>query len=163
MRPTVGEQLAAIRRMIDAVRADPAADPDATAATLELVSGQLRRLERSEPHRLAFLVEDNIATAQLLADLAVVLPSLAPPAAPADAVTGEAEAGARNDELRALLVRAVRELPDGPDGDAGRERIAAHLRRRIERNPALGPVRPVRPGPESNESTPSTVTRSEAP
>ena len=36
-----------------------AVNPAATAATLELVSGQLRRLERSEAHRLPFLVEER--------------------------------------------------------------------------------------------------------
>jgi len=155
MRPTVAEQLAVIRRIVDTARADTASDPAAGAAALELASGQLRRLERSEPHRLSFLVEDNLSTAELLTDLAVLVPALAPPAVGPDDGPGEDTAAARNDRLRALLVRAVHELPDTPDGDAGRARIAAHLRRRVERNPVLVPPRPA---PATGPAAPGPTT-----
>jgi hypothetical protein len=158
MQPTVAQQLAAIRRIVDTARADLTSDPAATAATaatLELVSGQLRRLERTEANRLAFLVEDNDRTTELLTDLAVLVPALAPPDTGAGDGPGEDVVGARNERLRALLARAVHELPDTPDGDAGRDRIAAHLRRRLDRNPVLNPPRPA-PAPDPAASGPAT-------
>jgi len=145
MRPTVAEQLRAVRRLIDEAQADPGL-ADASRQALALASGQLRRLEGSCEQRLPFLVQDNVECAALLDELAVLVPALRPPAAPApgpEYVASERDAEARNTELRALLARAVAELPDGPAGDDGRVRIAARLRRRIGLDPALN--RPSRP------------------
>lgn len=148
MEPTVAAQLRAIRRLVDEAAAD-AGLGDGAAQALTMASSQLRRLEGAEAARLPFLVEDNRATAALLAELAVLAPELAPPAPPSpdpEAVVSEAVAARRNVELRALLARAVHVLPDDAPGDAARARVVELLRARLTRNPSLN--RPLRPGAE---------------
>ncbi len=152
MQPTVAAQLRAIQRLVQEARADPVLGV-AAAQALTLAAAQLRRLEGAEATRLPFLVEDNVAMAALLADLAVLVPDLAPPDPPLlspEAVTSEAAAARRNVELRQLLAQAVYLLPDDDAGDAGRTRVAQLLRARLGRNPALNRI--PRPGADQRES-----------
>ena len=145
MQPTVAAQLRAIQRLVQEARADPVLGV-AAAQALTLAAAQLRRLEGAEATRLPFLVEDNVAMAALLADLAPPDPPLLSP----EAVTSEAAAARRNVELRQLLAQAVYLLPDDDAGDAGRTRVAQLLRARLGRNPALNRI--PRPGADQRES-----------
>lgn len=144
MHPTVDEQLRAVRRLLDAVAGDPGlAGPSAQA--LADASRQLRRLEGSWAARLPFLTDDNRATVELLGEVAPLVADrpgwgeeLAAAVAAAEVPTvAEPVAHDRNLALRRLLARAVHELPDSEAGDAARARIAAHLRRRLDADPAL--------------------------
>ena len=143
MRPTVDEQLAGARRLVERVAAE-AALSGASAARLTDAARLLRRVEASWASVLPFLAADNAATAELLAELSGQLPEelTAPIAAELAARTPEpgrceldvAAASARNRRLRALLADAVPLL--GPDG---RRRVARHLRRRLELDPTHRP------------------------
>ncbi|MDH3682964.1 MAG: hypothetical protein OEV40_23790 [Acidimicrobiia bacterium] len=100
----------------------------------------LRRLERSWPKRMPFLVDDNHRALRLLEGLRPDLPSLAREISAAmehPPVDGEEAATDLNLGLQGLLARAVHALADDADGDKGRARIAEHLRRRLAVNPAL--------------------------
>ena len=138
MHPTVEEQLAAVRRLLDEVAADPGIGAP-SSANLELAARTLRRIERSAWSRLAFLRDDNTSSVRLLAELTDVAPELA---AEADAVApslsdDEPTAHAVNKTLRALLARAVRELPDDEPSMQWRARLAEHLSMRTRSDPAL--------------------------
>jgi hypothetical protein len=97
---------------------------------------------------LPFLIADTRATASLLQSLAHVLP--AELTAEIDRATSSlpsyldpsvfdvAVADERNGELRTLLAKAVATLPITEDGEAARREIAAHLRRRLDTEPASG-------------------------
>lgn len=149
MHPTPEEQLRAVERRLAEVAAEPSLPPPARDA-LDDARRLIRRLERSLATRLPFLLTDNELTTRLLDELAPLLPDLSAEI-DAEIDTGVAGAGAgfdhavvdettaheRNKQLQALLGRAVHLLPDGPDGDAGRARIAEHLRSRLAANPAL--------------------------
>jgi hypothetical protein len=97
---------------------------------------------------LPFLVADNRATASLLQSLSRVLPAelsaeidratSSVPSYPDPSVFDVAVADERNGELRALLAKAVATLPVTEDGEAARREIAAHLRRRLDSDPASG-------------------------
>ena len=149
MRPTVDEQLAGARRLVELVAAE-AALPEASVARLTEAARLLRRVEASWASVLPFLAADNAATAELLAELSSQLPEEFRPSIGAElaARTPEPErceldvaaASARNRRLRALLADAVPRL--GPDG---RRRVARHLRRRLELDPTHWPPARRRP------------------
>ena len=141
MRPTVDEQLAGARRLVELVAAEVAL-PDASAARLAEAARLLRHVEASWALVLPFLAADNEGTAELLAELSHQLPEELRPSIGAElaaATPGRegldvAAASARNRRLRALLADAVPLL--GPDG---RRRVARHLRRRLELDPTHRP------------------------
>jgi hypothetical protein len=138
MHPTVDEQLRGIDRLLRAVAADDGLSPDAAEALAD-ASRMVRRLELSWPQTLNFLERDNRATEAVLADVAPLLP---PEFAAASSRLGadSTTAHERNQALRGLLADAIVALPDGDNGARARTAIAAHLRERIDRNPALGRV-----------------------
>ncbi len=149
MHPTPDEQLQAVLRRLDEVNAEPSLPPPAREA-LDDARRLLRRLERSWAQRLPFLLLDNHLAVELLRSLAPLLPDLS---AEIDAATAEhssvtaptsprstvdeATAHDLNKRLQGLLGRAVHLLPDGAEGDAGRARIADHLRSRLAADPTL--------------------------
>ena len=144
MHPTPEEQLQAVLRNLDEVAAETSLAP-APRAALEDAQRLLRRLERAWARRLPFLLLDNQLATKLLASLAPLLPDLADEI---ETTTTEHTAIARHDidepaghdlnkRLQGLLGRAVHLLPDDTDGDAGRARIAEHLRSRLGADPAL--------------------------
>jgi hypothetical protein len=138
VHPTVDEQLRGVGRLLQIVAADADLSPESTEALAE-ASRILRRLEASWPHMAPFLESDNRATAAILGHLAPLLPArLAAAASRPDADTTPAHE--RNNVLRALLAEAIVALPSGQAGTRARADIAAHLRERIDRNPALGRV-----------------------
>ena len=139
MHPTPSEQLQAIRHLIKRAQADPELSPESDQLLAD-AARLLRRLERSWPKRMPFLVDDNQRALRLLIELR---PDLGPLAAeisaamerpPAD---GEEAAHDLNVELQGLLARAVHVLADDVDGDQKRARIAEHLHHRIAADPAL--------------------------
>lgn len=128
MRPTIDDQLDGARRLLAGVERDEGL----SAASRELLAHVHRLLTRvggSWSTTLPFLVEDNAATAALLADLGVPVP-------PGDPATSDvAAAAARNTELRDALAGAIRDLPRDARGVAARARIGEHLRRRVAADP----------------------------
>lgn len=151
MHPTPEEQLRAVERRLDEVAAEASLTPPARDA-LDDARRLVRRLERSLATRLPFLLADNELATRLLIELAPLLPDLSSEidaeveVDPAAAGSGAGHDHApfdeptiheRNKHLQAMLGRAVHLLPDGPEGDAGRARIADHLRSRLAANPAL--------------------------
>lgn len=153
MHPTPDEQLRAIRRLVDGAAADPAIAPESEAMLTD-ASRLLRRLERSWARRLPFLVRDNELSGGLLAELAPQLS--ADLAAEIEVVTtslpvnDEAAAHEMNKRLQGLLGQAGHLLPDDADGDAGRARIADHLRARLAADPALNRTPADRPPVEDS-------------
>lgn len=139
MHPTPSEQLQAIQRLIERVQADPELPPDSEELLAD-AARLLRRLERSWPLRMPFLVDDNERAIRLLVELAPQLGSLRAEisaAAERRPPLGEDATHDLNLELQGLLARAVRALADDADGDRGRARIARHLRSRVAADPAL--------------------------
>ena len=143
MHPTTEEQLAAVRRLLDDVAAD-AGLSERSRATLQEAASRLRRVERGAAARLPFLVADNEACRSLLAELDDLTPDIAAAAVLAveagvarGADHHEPSAHQLNKELRGLLARAVRELPDGDGGAAWRRRLAGHLRTRTATDPSI--------------------------
>jgi hypothetical protein len=137
VHPTVDEQFRVIGRLLRGVAADAGLSPDAAEALAD-ATRMLRRLEDSWAHMLPFLESDNLATEAVLAEVAPLLP--AELAAASSRLGADGTADERNQALRGLLADAIVALPDGDDGARARTAIAAHLRRRIDRNPALGRV-----------------------
>lgn len=139
MHPTPTEQLQAIRFLIEQARADR----EQSAASQQLLADAtrlLRRLERSWPKRMPFLVDDNRRALRLLSELRPHLAPLDAEIAEVDrrpATDSEESAHKRNVELQGLLGRAVHLLPDDSDGDRGRAKITQHLRQRTAADPAL--------------------------
>ncbi|MGB5760729.1 MAG: hypothetical protein WBM50_27695 [Acidimicrobiales bacterium] len=139
MHPTPSEQLQAIRHLIERAQADPELSEESDRLLGDAIR-LLRRLERSWPKRMPFLVDDNQRAIRLLGELR---PDLSPLAEEISAATerppanGEEAADALNAQLQGLLARAVDVLADDPDGDRGRARISEHLRHRIAADPAL--------------------------
>jgi hypothetical protein len=137
MRPTIDEQLAGARRLLDLV----ADDPGLSAGSAELLRNAGRLLYRvgtSWASTLPFLVEDNATLSDLLTRLTPLVPALAAdlPVDPADLPDLDVAAAAeRNTELRALLARAIRELPGTPAGIDARAEIGGYLTRRVETDP----------------------------
>ncbi|HEX7096249.1 MAG TPA: hypothetical protein VF183_10225 [Acidimicrobiales bacterium] len=141
MRPTVSEQLAGIRRILDEVIA-----PQVTEAypvdMLRGVLANLEMLERSWTRVVPFLAWDNEQTAELLRDVASVVDhGLAARIAEALAAAAVdpldvAALDARNTTLRELLAEAVPQLATGGERAAPQyARVRAHLRARIDRFP----------------------------
>ena len=144
MHPTPEELLQAIVRNLDQVAAEPSLASESREA-LDDARRLVRRLERSWAQRLPFLLLDNQLAAELLHSLIPLVPDLADEIETAVA-DHTSLAGHRLDEpavhdmnkrLQGLVGQAVHILPDDADGDAGRSRIAAHLRSRLAADPAL--------------------------
>jgi len=143
MRPTVGEQLAGIDRLLEQIGADPAIGSE-SALLLRDARRQLGRLRGSLDLRLPFLRWDNAASLAVLQAIAPRLPAdfgarLAPLASASD--EDEHQATERNDALRTLLGEALDALAEA-DRDTGEGRVAHrlivdHLRARVAANPAL--------------------------
>jgi hypothetical protein len=138
MHPTNEEHLAAVRRLLDEVAADPGLS-DSSRRAIEEAAKRLRRIERSGAARLPFLVGDNRASRELMNGLADLAPDLAAAVPPFDEMAEHHEPTAHelNKRLRVLLARAVHQLPDDTEGDAWRARLATHLRNRIDTDPAI--------------------------
>ncbi len=166
MHPTPDEQLQAIERRLEQATSEQAiSEPALTPAAREAIDDArrlLRRLQRAWAQRLPFLALDNRLAIELLTSLAPKLTELsaeieALAAAAAEPPVDEPTAHELNKRLQGLLGRAVHLLPDGPDGDAGRARIADHLRSRIAADPALNRTPtarrqpPTRPLPQPQE------------
>jgi hypothetical protein len=135
MRPTINEQLDGAQRLLRIVEEDEGLSP-ASREVLGNAARLLKRVHGSWASVLPFLVEDNAELAALLDGLAALVPGLsrdvdAPPGRDFDVVA----AAERNAALRALLARAIRELPRSPNGLAARRRIADYLRTRVEIDP----------------------------
>jgi hypothetical protein len=152
MHPTVDEQLRGVRRLLDGVvEADGGLLSARSAAALDDARRIVRRLEWSWSLVLPFLDWDNRATEALLAELAALVPAAVPAGStPTAAAATQAPAAAhppelhfalaheRNLALRARLTAVVANLPEGAPAPAPEARalIAAHLRRRLETDPA---------------------------
>jgi hypothetical protein len=139
MRPTIDEQLDGAQRLLGVVAGDEQLSPD-SREVLGNAARLLRRVHGSWASVLPFLVEDNAELASLLGGLTGLVPTLAPDVAAALGTAPRHEldvaaATERNTALRALLARAVRELPRTPDGLAARTRIGHYLRTRVEIDP----------------------------
>ncbi|HEY2207064.1 MAG TPA: hypothetical protein VGH99_21605 [Pseudonocardia sp.] len=142
MRPTIPEQLDGAMRLLDLVEGDDGLSAG-SAELLRNAGRLLKRVRASWEPMLPFLVEDNRAMDELLAGIAPLLPGLAadldgspPDPAPPDPLPPDpAAVSRRNVELRALLARAIRELPRTPAGLAARTRIGSYLLGRIEIDP----------------------------
>jgi hypothetical protein len=147
VRPRVDEQLEGVRRLLEVVATEEGLSA-ASAAALVGASRALRRLELSWSGLLPFLLADNQATAEVLDDVADVLPAdlsaevrtavANTPTCPDPGVFDVAVADDCNVALRGLLARAVTALPSTEEGDAARHRVAAHLRRRLDADPTSG-------------------------
>jgi hypothetical protein len=124
MRPTINEQLDGAQRLLRIVEEDEGLSP-ASREVLGNAARLLKRVHGSWASVLPFLVEDNAELAALSRDVD------APPGRDFDVVA----AAERNAALRALLARAIRELPRSPNGLAARRRIADYLRTRVEIDP----------------------------
>lgn len=136
MHPTVDEQLAGARRLMELVMAESGLS-DAAMARLTDAARLVRRVERSWAEVLAFLTADNRATAAVLGELADRLPDELAAAIGAERAAAfepdEGEVAAahdRNQRLRALLAEAAPQL-DADD----RRLVARHLRHRLEHDP----------------------------
>jgi hypothetical protein len=137
VHPTVDAQLRGVGRLLQVVAANADLSPESTEALAE-ATRMLRRLEASWPRLLPFLDWDNRATAAVLEQVAPLLPAGSAAASrPDPAITLPHE---RNQALRGLLADAIVALPEGDAGAGARAAIAAHLRERVDRNPALGRV-----------------------
>lgn len=138
MHPTTEEHLAAVRRLLDEVAADPGVSGSSRLA-LDEAAKRLRRVERSGAARLPFLVGDNRASVELLAGLGDMAPDVVAAIPDIDGAGQHREPDVHelNKQLRALMARAVRELPDDGEGDAWRARVALHLRARIAIDPSI--------------------------
>lgn len=140
MRPTAEEQLDGVRRLLEGIDGDETL----SAASREVLRNAVRLVKRVRgawAATLPFLVEDNARLARLLSELSEVVPgSPAPPGSvAAGASAAEAAdvtaASARNTELRSMLARAIRELPDTERGHATRATVGQYLRWRAETDP----------------------------
>ena len=139
MQPTIEAELSGAQRLLEPLAADPTLPADVTGQ-IKTVMQLLKRLERSWPRFFPHLASDNARTAGLLAELAPGLsPDLrseidralsvqGPP--PDDDVLDVVAANRRNEALRDLLARAIREADP-----TVRTRIVATLRQGLETRP----------------------------
>ena len=115
MRPTFEEQLTGASRLLRLAELEPddavSLVRDARRLIDHVVGGWLAMLP--------FLIDDNARTAALVG------------VDPGSAMDLDG-AARRNEELRGVLAERIRGLPPGPDRTA----IAAHLRARIDADPA---------------------------
>jgi hypothetical protein len=135
VRPTVEEQLAGSRRILEDVIAPELSGAGAVESLNGLVKN-LELLERSWTRVLPFLHWDNEHTAVLLRDARAGLPAVLADRITADAPVGDpfdvAAAQDRNDRLRGLLSEVVAVV----DTDAAAYRaIVEHMRTRTGRFP----------------------------
>lgn len=129
MRPTVGEQLAGIDRLLEIVAADPSLEASSTAYLAD-ARKQLSRLTGSVDAREDFLRWDTDAA---LAVLATVNPALAE----RFVQSAQSTADEANVQIRSLLVEALDALGPDREGAEARGLIAQHLRARVDANPSL--------------------------
>lgn len=144
MEPTIGAELAAVRRSLAAWMAGEGMPPLAVADIREAVRA-LERIEKTWARVLPHLAADNAAVAGLLLDLAPGLPSGLRaevegavgerPPRPERSLFDVGAADARNRQLRELLARAVGALPAGEEGAQVRARVATELDAALETRP----------------------------
>lgn len=145
MQPTVDAELAGVRRSLDAIAAEYHLSPDVTR-DLAAASRTLQRVERSWSRVLPYLASDSAATAEVLRSLVSLLDAplrsdvedalSAAESAPDAASLDVTVANARHEALRALLARAIADLPPGQHAAGpARARIAACLRESLDNRP----------------------------
>lgn len=131
MYPTIDQQLAGARRLL----AKAVDDPDLPADGLELLANadrlisQVARVWATQPDLYR---ADNEAMTELLRSLNGLgtmsgLDTANKPGRPID----PREVAKENALLRAELSARIRDLPEGPDGDAQRQSVLAYLRGRL--------------------------------
>jgi hypothetical protein len=143
VRPTIGETLRGIRRILAEVVAPEVRAPY-PAETLHAILTDLEVIERSWDRVLAFLHWDNAAMAALLGAIEpLVDPQLAAhvramsAAGPVDGLAFDA-VNARNEEMRALLAAAIPQLAVGGERTAAAyARVRAYLREHMDRYPMI--------------------------
>lgn len=126
MRPTPGEYLADIRRLLDVVAEDPGLSAPSTVA-LSDARRAVRRLESSWDDLVPFLIEDSRRVGELLSGLGATVSAVPPRDARFSAVE------AHNNELRAQLSAFI---ASGPLTPADRTAIAQYLRDRLANDPS---------------------------
>ncbi len=145
MQPTVEAELSGVRRSLEAL---VAANVLPVAVTEELAAAAriLQRLETSWSRVLPYLVSDNAATAEVLREVAPLVPgplrseieaavSTQGPA-PDLAALNVAAANDRSQRLRDLLSRVIStSAPGDTQAATVRTRIAACLRQSLETRP----------------------------
>jgi hypothetical protein len=144
MLPTPEADLRRTRESLEALVADGEISSTATHVLRETIRS-LRRLERTWPRLLPYLVEENVATQALLEELAPLLPSelrseieAARAAAPRTIDRRLLETAAVegvNADLRSLLARAIVGLPGDETGTEARGRALNHLKRTVTLRP----------------------------
>lgn len=145
MQPTTEAELAALRRTLERVGAQESLPPG-VAEELSDAARALQRLERTCSRVLPHLVSDNEATAELLRELAPMVPDAlrveieralpAEGSAPEPSPLEVAPANERNESLRGLLSRVILASPAEPGAAAAmRKRVAASLRQGLETRP----------------------------
>lgn len=144
MQPTIEAELSGVRRSLAALAAEHALSVDVTEE-LASVARTLQRLEASWSRVLPYLLSDNAATAELLRELAPLLPgdlrteidaavsSQGP--APEPAALDVGTANDRNQLLRDLLARAILAPGDAGARTTIRTRAAASLRQSLDNRP----------------------------
>ena len=154
MRPTIGEQLLGLRRILAEVVAPEVTHPY-PADILRGVMAGLEALERGWYEVPRFLRWDAAATAAILMDARPALDEQlraeitavcgAEPEEPLELEVLEA----RHDRLRALLARAAPVLAAGAEHQALNDRVVELFRQRAERFPFGLQARPSAPVPSS--------------
>jgi hypothetical protein len=138
VQPTIDAELAGAARLLTPWVADDRLPAEATG-DLKAVVRILQRLEDTWSRVLPYLVSDNVRTTELLRELAPVSPPdlraemdaavSAQGPAPDPAALDVAAANDRNEQLRALLARAI--SGSGP----AQARVVAGLRESLESRP----------------------------
>ena len=145
MQPTVDAELAAVRRVLDGLAAQPSLPAEATEALRE-ASRILQRLEKTWSKVLPYLVFDSAGVISLLREVASALPAalqgeIAELAFPEGVLTAASvpdvtAVNELDEQARALLSRAIAVLPPGSPAASGpRARINAFLVESLERRP----------------------------
>ncbi len=138
MRPTPEDALLGADRLLGAMVAEHDLPADVVASVVD-VRRMLKAVRTTWAVRLPFLLADNARLVDLLTELRPTAPvalaaDLEAQLTPGPATLDPAEAERRNDDLRALLSRLIRELP--ADDTVSRRRIGAYLAERTSLAPA---------------------------
>jgi hypothetical protein len=140
MRPTIDEQLSGAQRLLDLVESSGDLSPG-SAELLRNAQRLIRRVAASWSTTLPFLLDDNTHLAALLhqdppGDTERSWPERADDTERSwPERADDTDPAARNDELRGVLARLIRELPADAEGRARRTEIGHYLRRRVAADP----------------------------
>ena len=145
MQPTVDAELAAVRRVLDGLAAQPSLPAEATEA-LRQASRTLQRVAKTWSKVLPYLVFDSAGVISLLREVAPALPAalqgeIAELTVPEGVLTAASvpdvtAVNELDEQTRALLSRAIAVLPPGSPAASGpRARINAFLVESLERRP----------------------------